>query len=36
MNFITVLHPKGWIAPVRYMYSLYNTMRRNKKRYIKC
>jgi len=31
MKFIVVLQPKGWIATIWYMYSLYYTIRCNKK-----
>jgi len=30
MNFITVLQSKGWIATIRYMYTLYNTIQCDK------
>ena len=29
-NFIVVLQPKGWIVTIRYMHTLYNTIRCNK------
>jgi len=30
MSFIVVLQPKGWIATIRYMYTLYNTIKCDK------